>query len=334
MADPGPRDRAGRNLAGRNLAYLVLAAACWAGGTVVSKQAVAKVPPLTLLAVQLAASVGFLLVVARIRGERIPTQGDGRNLARLGLLNPGLAYALSLVGLVEITASVAVLLWALEPIVILVLAALVLRERIGPVTVAGSMAAVGGLALVVAEPAAGGSAAGIALTIAGVGVCAVYTVAARKWLAGASDSTLGVVLGQQVHALALAVAVVVAFAAAGQVMVPASLSPAGLAAALGSGLLYYAFAYLFYLSALRRIRASVAASSFYLIPVIGVALASAAGERLDPIQWLGAVVVVGAVALITVVGIRASASEPEGDQPSSAAASAQIATTPRSASRS
>jgi drug/metabolite transporter (DMT)-like permease len=319
----------------RNVLFLILAAACWAGGTVVSKQAVAEVPPLTLLAIQLAASVGFLLVVARLRGERLPTTGDGLNLSRLGLLNPGLAYALSLVGLAEITASVAVLLWALEPILILALAAVVLRERIGPGIVAGSIAAVAGLALVVAEPAAGGSAAGIALTIAGVGVCAVYTVASRRWLPGASDSTLGVVLGQQVHALALAVAVVVAFAASGQVMVPARVSPAGLAAALGSGLLYYAFAYLFYLSALRRIRASVAASSFYLIPVIGVALASLAGERLEPLQWLGAALVVGAVALITALGIRASsADQPTVGQPSSASASAQIAITPSDASRS
>ena len=319
----------------RNVLYLLLAAACWAGGTVVSKQAVAEVPPLTLLAVQLAASVGFLVVVARLRGEGVPTKGDGLRLSRLGLLNPGLAYALSLVGLAEITASVAVLLWALEPILILALAALVLRERIGPAIVVGSAAAVVGLILVVAEPAAGGSAMGIVLTIAGVAVCAVYTVASRTWLPGASDSTLGVVLGQQLHALGLAVLVVIAFAVGGQAMLPATVSLAGAAAALGSGLLYYAFAYLFYLSALRRMRASVAASSFYLIPVIGVALAWVAGERLDPLQWIGGAVVVGAVALITILGIRAAPGDHAGeDQPSSASASAQIAITPSDASRS
>ncbi len=328
----GARDSLNRY---RNLAFLILAAACWAAGTVVSKQAVAEVPPLTLLAVQLAASVAFLLVVARVRGERLPTRGDGRNLARLGLLNPGLAYALSLVGLVEITASVAVLLWALEPILILALAAIVLRERVGSVIVGGSIAAVGGLVLVVAEPAAGGSAMGIGLTIAGVAVCAVYTVASRRWLPGASDSTLGVVAGQQLHALGLAVIIVAVLAATGNVVLPTSISPAGLAAALGSGLLYYAFAYLFYLSALRAIRASVAASSFYLIPVIGVALASVAGERLEPVQWIGAGIVVGAVVLITILGIRTPSSEVAAAvHPSSASASAQMATTPRPASRS
>ena len=320
----------------RNVAFLLLAAACWAGGTVVSKQAVTEVPPLTLLAIQLAVSVAFLLVVAGVRGERLPDRGDGRNLARLGLLNPGLADALSLIGLAEISASVAVLLWALEPILILALAAVVLRERVTPPILAGSVAAVAGLALVVAEPAAGGSALGIGLTIAGVAVCAIYTVAGRRWLPGATDSTLGVVAGQQVHALGLAIAVVTLLAAAtGQRVLPAEISLVALAGAAASGLLYYAFAYLFYISALRRLRASVAASSFYLIPVIGIALASLTGERLDPAQWLGAAVVVGAVATITYLGVRAGR---DGDaaeaQPSSASASAQIATTPRPASRS
>jgi probable blue pigment (indigoidine) exporter len=312
----------------RNVAFLLLAAACWASGTVVSKQAVSEVPPLTLLAIQLGVSVAFLLGIARLRGERLLDGGDGRKLARLGLLNPGLAYALSLIGLAEISASVAVLLWALEPILILVLAAVVLRERVTPPVVAGSIAAVGGLGLVVAEPAAGGSALGVALTIAGVAVCAVYTVAGRRWLPGASDSTLGVVAGQQVHALGLAVGVVAILAVTGQRVLPAAISPTALVAAAASGLLYYAFAYLFYLSALRRLRASVAASSFYLIPVVGVGLASLTGERLEPAQWLGAVVVVGAVAAITVLGIRGA------DQPSSASASAQIASTPSDASRS
>ncbi len=318
----------------RNVAYLILAAACWAAGTVVSKQAVAEVPPLTLLAVQLAASVALLLVVARARRERLPTRGEGRKLARLGLLNPGLAYALSLVGLAQITASVAVLLWALEPILILGLAAVVLRERVGPVVLAGSGAAVAGLALVVAEPAASGSALGIGLTVAGVAVCAVYTVAARRWISGASDSTLGVVLGQQVHALGLALLVLAAAGLAGQAVVPVALTPVGLVAGLASGILYYAFAYLFYLSALRAIRASVAASSFYLIPVIGVGLAALAGESLQPVQWLGGGIVVGAVALITFVGIHRCEGATSATQPSSASASAQIATTPRPASRS
>lgn len=314
----------------RNVAFLVLAAACWGTGTVVSKQAVAEIAPLTLLPIQLAASVAFLLVLTRARRISLPTGREGRLLGRLGLLNPGLAYALSLVGLAEITASLSVLLWATEPLFILALAAFVLGERVGVAILAPSAIAVAGLGLVVLDPA-DGSAFGIVLTVAGVVVCAIYTVATRKWLLG-SDSTFGVVLAQQLYAFGFAVVVVTALAATGRQMLPAQVSTAGLVSAAASGLLYYAFAYSFYLSALRHVRASIAAASFYLIPVFGVAGGWLAGERLEPIQWLGAILVVLSVAAIT-IRVARPVDEPAA-QASSAEASAQMALNPSDARRS
>ena len=313
-----------------NLLFLALAALCWAAGTVVSKQAVAEVPPLTLLPIQLAVSVGFLLVVARARGERLPAGREGRLLGRLGLLNPGMAYALSLVGLTQISASLSVLLWALEPILILGLAAVVLGERLRPAIVAASAIAIAGLAVVVYDPVASGSALGIGLTVAGVGVCAVYTVAARAWLPGTSDSTLGVVLAQQLYALGFAIAVLAGLAVAGWPLVPANVSVGAAISAAASGLLYYAFAYLFYLSALRTVRASVASAAFYLIPVFGVSLGWLVGERLEPPQWVGGAIVVAAGAAIAA---RGAGRQPAG-QPLRAAASTQIAAMPSDSSRS
>jgi len=287
---------------------LLGAAACWGAGTVVSKQAVAELPPITLLAVQLAVSLTVLTGAAVARGVRLPGGREGRLLGRLGLLNPGIAYALSLIGLTQISASLSVLLWATEPILILVLASLVLGERVGRGFVLGTGIAIAGLVLVVFDPAATGALAGVALTVAGVGVCAVYTVAARRWLPGTPDSTFGVVLAQQAYALGLVVLVLVAMGVAGQPLVPEHLTAVGAASAAVSGLLYYTLAYLCYLFALRSIPASVAAASFYLVPVFGVALASVVGERLEPVQWLGAVLVVGAVAGITMRPARVAAS--------------------------
>ncbi len=278
---------------------LLLAAACWGAGVVLSKQAVAEIPPLALLPIQLAISVAFLLVVARRRGDRLPVGPAGRRLAMLGALNPGLAYALSLLGLAQITASLSVLLWALEPVLILLLAWLVLRERVGASLVVLSTVAVGGLGLVLYEPTASGAWVGVALTVAGVACCAVYTVAARRWLPG-TDSTLGVVAAQQTWALAFSLVVLAAAAVAGMAVVPSAISPGGLASTVASGLLYYGLAYWFYLTGLRAVPASIAAVSFYLIPVFGVAAASLAGERLEALQWVGAAVVVVAVAAITV----------------------------------
>jgi probable blue pigment (indigoidine) exporter len=282
----------------RNVLLLAAAAASWGFGTVVSKQAVAELPALTLLVIQLAISVVVMAGVVRLRGERLPATREGQLLGRLGLLNPGLAYALSLIGLTGITASLAVLLWAVEPILILALAAIVLGERVGRVVAAASAVAIGGLILVVSDPSAGGSAEGIALTVAGVVVCAVYTVLTRRWLLG-TDATFPIVLSQQLHALVLIAAVTVVAVAAGQPFLPGGMSPGGAASAAVSGLLYYALAYSCYLTALREVRASIAAAAFYLIPVFGIAGAWFTGERLAAGQWLGAVVVIAAVVLIT-----------------------------------
>ena len=73
---------------------VLAAAACWGTGTVVSKQVVDDVAPLTLLPVQLVASCVFLLVVALVRSEPFAWTPPVRRLAALGVLNPGIAYAL------------------------------------------------------------------------------------------------------------------------------------------------------------------------------------------------------------------------------------------------
>ena len=153
-----------------------------AGDAFVSKAALDEVPPLTLLPVQLGASLVVLAILMRRQGVSFRTQGSPL-LGRLGLLNPGLAYALSLVGLTAITASLSVLLWALEPLMILFLAAWFLRERITPTFVVLSIVAVIGMVLVVYDPTStSGELIGVALTLAGIACCAVYSVVTRRWI--------------------------------------------------------------------------------------------------------------------------------------------------------
>ena len=278
----------------RDVVGLILAAASWGVGTVVSKSALAEIPPLTLLPIQLSASVAALLLLMRRQG--VPLRGDGPALlGRLGLLNPGLAYALSLLGLVTITASLSVLLWALEPLLIVVLAAWFLGERITRTFVVLSLIAVAGMIVIVYDPAAGGAPLGVVLTIAGIACCAAYTVITRRWIPATAE-TSQVVLIQQVYGLVLASGLAVAVGWAGGQVLPSSITPMGLASAVGSGVLYYAGAYWLYLGALRNVPASVAAVSFYLIPIVGVAAAAIfLGERMDTRQWIGAVVVMLAV---------------------------------------
>lgn len=288
---------------------LVGAAACWGVGTVVSKQVVDDVVPLTLLPLQLAASCAFLLAVTLVRRERLTWSPSVRRLAALGALNPGLAYALGLIGLTTITASLSVLLWALEPVVILLLAALVLREHV-PAALAASIAvAVSGVLLVVYRPGAAGEATGITLTLVSIGCCALYTVLTRRLVL--DDSSLTVVLAQQAVALVFAVLLAtVATAVGGTGWDPDGLDGGVWLPAAASGVLYYGAGFWLFLTGLRHVPASYAGAFLPLIPVFGVAAGYLVGERLAPRQWLGAVVIVAATAAIARRQRRVSATRP------------------------
>jgi probable blue pigment (indigoidine) exporter len=287
-----------RSFARRDVLALIGAATCWGLGTVISKRALEEIPPLTLLPIQLFSSLVVLAVLMGRSQKPLRDPTMPRLLGPLGLLNPGLAYALSLLGLVSISASLSVLLWAVEPLLIVGLAAVVLHERITPALVSFLAVAAAGIVLVIFEPATSGALTGVALTLAGVACCAGYTIVARRWLPSA-DSTAQVVLAQQGYGLAFAIVVVTAVALVGGGVEPSALTPLGLVAAIGSGALYYAAAYWLYLSALRALPASTAAASFFLIPIVGVMAGFLLlGERLDVRQWFGAALTLAAVLAI------------------------------------
>jgi drug/metabolite transporter (DMT)-like permease len=105
-----------------------------------------------------------------------------------------------------------------------------------------------------------------------------------------------IVIAQQAYALALALGLAALVGLAGGRVIPSTVTPVGLASAIASGVLYYAAAYWFYLSALRRVPAPLAAMSFYLIPIVGVAGGTALlGERLAASQLIGGAIVVAAL---------------------------------------
>ena len=271
---------------------LVGAAACWGVGTVLSKQTLERgTAPLTLLVIELAASCTLLIILVGVsgagsRGPALP------RLAALGVLNPGAAYALGLLGLVSISASMSVLLWATEPVLIVVLAVLVLRERVAAATVVAVAAALTGVVLVVYRPGATGDAGGIALTVGAVAACALYAVLTRRWML--DDSSLVVVLAQQAAALAFALVLAVATTVLGLASVGLPDDAGTWLLAAASGAIYYGLAFWLFVGGLRGVPASVASTFLPLIPVFGLAAGYLTGDRLVERQWLGAAVVVAA----------------------------------------
>lgn len=276
---------------------LIVACALWGGATVLNKALLTSIPPVTLLVIQLASSAIALWTVFFLGRGRSAPMSLILPLVLLGVLNPGISYTLGLIGLSRSSASVSTLLWAAEPLMILGLAAIFLREpmtgRLLSVMLAGLM----GVGLVVdAWRGVGGDhdAVGTLLLLSAVFCCAIYTVSSRK-LSERVDALFAVAV-QQTAGLAWALALLFAQTAYGSPSDVPKL-PLDLAAAASlSGLLYYAAAYWLYIAALRWVPAVVAGSYFNVIPVFGVSFAFLfLGEKLSPVQWTGAAIILVSV---------------------------------------
>jgi drug/metabolite transporter (DMT)-like permease len=233
----------------------------------------------------MAASVAALAVAVAATGS--PTRGAWRH-GWLGLLEPGLAYHLSLAGLALTSAASASVLGSLEPAVVPLVAWLLLRERPTAPFLAVVAGATAGAALVSLAPATDGrSLGGDLLILAGVGAAATYGVLASRRVHVAGP--IGTALAHQVWALGL----VVVIAAVGSDLAHLPTDPAGLAWAAGSGIVGYALPFWLYLSAVTHISAARAATYLTLIPVFGVALSVLLlGESVGWVQAVGAALVV------------------------------------------
>jgi probable blue pigment (indigoidine) exporter len=291
--------------------YLVGAAMCWGLGTVLSKYALGGIDASLLLPFQLTCSV--LLLGAFLLATRSSLRGIHRSLqiAALGVLNPGIAYALGLIALAHIKASVSVIIWATEPVVIVVLAFALLHERLPVWSIACLAAAMVGVALIVGTPSTGNSTIGVVLTFASVFACALYSVLLRRM--NLTDGTLPVVFLQQASALAFAV--VVLFAVSAQSLNSIEATTSQVISAILSGGLYYGVAFLLFVSGLRRTSAARAGTSLTLIPVFGLFFSAwLLGETMRLNQFVGSVVVVGSMAFLAIREARES-QKPNKPQP-------------------
>lgn len=294
---------------------LVVACALWGGVTVLNKSLLSTVAPVTLLTVQLAASNLALVIGVALSGAQLPPRRLMLPIVALGILNPGISYTLVLIGLATVPAGVVSLLWAAEPLLILVLAALLLREPVTPRLVAVMVVGLAGVALLANVGDDKGTHAiqptGILLVLCAVLCCALYTVLSRK-LSDAADPLATACL-QQAGALAITSAWLVMRTSYGSPRDLMELDGTTLIAAATSGFLYYAAAYALYLAALRTVPAAVAGGYFNLIPVVGVGLAYFfLGETLSALQWLGAAAIVAsALVLVAITSAQPAAVRPK-----------------------
>ena len=171
----GPRLRPGEPA-------LLLSAAVYGVSTTVSVVALHAVRPADLLAVEISGAAAMLLITAAVRGQ-LRRRGAPRQML-LGALVPGLAFLFGDLGLARTSASSGSLLLAAEPLLSVLRALAVLRERLSGRAAVALVVGLAGGALVAFEP--GGPSGtdttlGNVLVLLAVVAAAVFLIATRRF---------------------------------------------------------------------------------------------------------------------------------------------------------
>ncbi|EWY37846.1 hypothetical protein N825_15710 [Skermanella stibiiresistens SB22] len=291
-------DNQGRDL---GVVSAIGAAACWGSATVMSKGALDALPPITLLVIQLLTSCAFLWLVTLVRGLSIPPVQVALKFGPTGLLEPGLAYSIGLIGMSMTSASSASLLQATEAVMIVGFAALILGERIGGRTMGVMAVALVGVAMVAGLDGAmelgPNPLVGNLLILLGIGCAALYVVLSSRLVVDTDPLVLLAV--QQSFGFVFALLIWPLEISADTWDILGNLPAPLWSLAMLSGLVQYAFAFWLYLIALKTLPASFAGQFLNLTPLFGVGGAFAfLGEQLARSQWLGAAVLLGAIFLL------------------------------------
>ncbi|HLY22170.1 MAG TPA: DMT family transporter [bacterium] len=280
----------------RSLGALLLLAIVWGGSIPLTKLGLRDIPPLTLTALRyLTAAPCFLWL---LRGRRLPPAGVCAAAAGLGLLGIGVGQVSQTLGVRLTPASVATVVSALIPVLVVALAAVRLRQPIGGTQVAGLAAALLGVALVAGgdpralAPLHAATLRGVALVLLSSVAVALYYVLSVELIERYSVLTIAAISS-------LAGAAVLAPVAVWELgHAPMRLTASAIAAVLYLGLLVTVGGLWVWFGALMTLPARIPAALQYLQPIVGV-LASAAlfGDRLDRWFWTGTALVLAGIAL-------------------------------------
>lgn len=271
---------------------LLAAVCCWGVAIPLSKSLLADIDPGLLICVQLGASVLVLAGVTFALGAHLtlPPRAQLLPLILIGMLEPGLAYYLELLGLQRTTALHTALILALEPVGFLLLNVLMFHfRRDARLLLSATTASIGVLIVVMGSGTHGGPASlsGDAIVLGGTLAASLYVCLSTQLFT--SESLLGVLLLQQTASFMLVVlAGGLAAVSGGFPVQPHALR---LVEAAGVGVLQFALAFLFYFHVVRKSSGYWSVVVLNLVPVVGIAASVALlGEAPGRLYFLGAAV--------------------------------------------
>jgi O-acetylserine/cysteine efflux transporter len=169
---------------------LVVAAGLWGMAVSGTKYALGGFDPVTLLSVELLAGAGVLWVALLARGYRPPR--SWWLPVMLGLLEPALAYLGDTFGLSLTSAVHGAVINGLESGLVVLLAAVLLREAVTRPAILAILVALGGLAVLagVGTGGGGGTTTGDLLVAGGVLSASLYTIVAKRFDDGSDPLSL------------------------------------------------------------------------------------------------------------------------------------------------
>jgi probable blue pigment (indigoidine) exporter len=245
-------------------------------------------PGRPLLAAVIRALPAGLLLVAITR--RLPKGIWWWRALVLGALNIGVFFALLFVGAYRLPGGVAATVGAIQPLLVAMLSAGLLGERLTLRTTLAAVAGVAGVSLLVLRADARLDGLGVAAALGGAVVMAAGVVLSKRWQ---SPAPLLATTGWQLVAGGL-VLLPVAFLVEGPP--PAALTGANLAGYAYLTVIGSALAYALWFRGLRELSATKVTFLGLLSPVVATALGwLVLGQELTAAQGLGAFVVLAAL---------------------------------------
>jgi drug/metabolite transporter (DMT)-like permease len=281
--------------------FAILATICWAVASVMTKAVTGKLPPQLLFATELA--VGTLALWGWVLATD-PFHIRFRTACKLalpGLLQPGLAFSLTFVALQWTTISNETLIWSTESVIMLVLASIVLGQKLSRSVVLLSLVAFLGVTLMSLggrhDPIFGSRIvlANSMIVLAVLAACA-YTFLAERALVHLREEQLFAL--HQTAGLLVAVSfALLEWRLRGGTPVTASASVWIMACI--AGVLLFALPFVLYLRAIRLLGSAASAQFLALVPIMTAVLAAIfLRERLNVLQCLGIAIVIAAVTRI------------------------------------
>jgi drug/metabolite transporter (DMT)-like permease len=294
-------------------ALFVIAAACtWGLTGVLSKYLLGATAPMIVVLIQLSSSMLVSWVIVTIKFEEVEISEKFLLASALGVLHPGLSTTLGIVGLVHLDASISSTIWALEAAMTMVLASMMLAEKLRVVQIVLAIVSVGGVFFMTINGDQtrdlDESLYGAFVVLIAVASCALYAVFSRQVSKDSAAEPLLLVAGQQTIGWLVSLAIFPFHWSAERLGDLYAISmDIWLVCAL-TGTLAFLVAMGLFLAALRYLSAGFASSFLMLTPVFGLAFAFLLlGEVLTGWQWIGIIII-----LVSVLGIQYANSNSEG----------------------